>query len=76
MRTIKVNEGNVKFVGGHNCMSLIGKKHFIEGEFVGWCMFGVTTSGFPMLRIFPDQEELNNEMERIINSPKQFEEVR
>ena len=75
MRTIKVNEGNVKFVGSYNCMSLIGKKHFEDGVLLGWCMFGVTTNGFPLLRIYTCEEDLNNEMNRIINSPKQFEEV-
>jgi hypothetical protein len=75
MKTIKRNENNTLFVNGHNCMSLIGKKHFVDGEFIGYCMFGVTTTGFPMLRLFITEEELNDEMTRLINSTKKFEEV-
>jgi hypothetical protein len=76
MRTIKVNENKVKVVNGYNCQSLIGKKHFENGKFLGYCMFGVTTNDFPLIAIFETEKRLNDEMTRIINSDNKFEEVR
>lgn len=59
-----------------NCSYIIGKKHFFNGSLMGYNMYGVTNSEFPLLGTFDTEEELYEEMDRITNSKDMFYFVR